>query len=118
MSSIASPAKLKDGSWGARVPGTATTGQTITVRAANGKTWTAVVDRVLWTGTSNGERVSLCSTRPREAGTRTTGRGTNPRAHTPNGKRCRACGGAMMHAPHHRSMHGYCGACAFDEFDC
>lgn len=32
--------------------------------------------------------------------------------------RCRGCRGPIEDAPHHRAMHGYCGACAFDEFDC
>lgn len=30
---------------------------------------------------------------------------------------CRGCGGAIVHASHHRAMQGYCGHCAFDEFD-
>jgi hypothetical protein len=33
-------------------------------------------------------------------------------------KRCRCCGGSIIDAPHHRAMNGYCGSCAFDEFDC
>lgn len=32
--------------------------------------------------------------------------------------RCRGCGGPIEDAPHHRAMGGYCGSCAFDEFDC
>ncbi len=31
--------------------------------------------------------------------------------------RCRGCGGPIRHAPHHPAMEGYCGYCAFDEFD-
>ena len=31
--------------------------------------------------------------------------------------RCRGCGGPIRNAPHHRAMEGYCGYCAFDEFD-
>jgi len=31
--------------------------------------------------------------------------------------RCRGCGGPVVDAPHHRAMDGYCGSCAFDEFD-
>lgn len=34
------------------------------------------------------------------------------------GGRCRGCGGEIKHAAHHRAMNGYCGSCAFDEFDC
>jgi hypothetical protein len=32
--------------------------------------------------------------------------------------RCRECGGPIRDASHHRAMQGYCGNCAFDEFDC
>jgi len=31
--------------------------------------------------------------------------------------RCRGCHGQIKDAPHHRAMQGYCGECAFDEFD-
>lgn len=31
---------------------------------------------------------------------------------------CRGCRGPIVNAPHHRAMGGYCGTCAFDEFDC
>lgn len=31
---------------------------------------------------------------------------------------CRGCGGPVRDAGHHRAMEGYCGTCAFDEFDC
>ena len=33
------------------------------------------------------------------------------------GGRCKECGGEIVDAPHHRAMMGYCGDCAFDEFD-
>lgn len=60
----ATPAKLRTGSWGARVPGTAREGQAITVRARSGKTWDATVSRVLWTGrdSRSGRTISLCAT--------------------------------------------------------
>jgi hypothetical protein len=35
-----------------------------------------------------------------------------------NGGRCRGCRGPIRNAPHHHAMGGYCGYCAFDEFDC
>ena len=44
-----SPAKLRDGSWGARLAGAAYVGQPITVRTAAGKTWLASVASVVWT---------------------------------------------------------------------
>lgn len=31
---------------------------------------------------------------------------------------CRSCGKSLVDAGHHRAMEGYCGDCAFDEFDC
>lgn len=31
---------------------------------------------------------------------------------------CKGCGGQVVDARHHRAMDGYCGSCAFDEFDC
>jgi hypothetical protein len=34
-----------------------------------------------------------------------------------NGGRCVECGGPVEDAPHHRAMEGYCGSCAFDEYD-
>jgi hypothetical protein len=30
---------------------------------------------------------------------------------------CKQCGRTIKDAPHHRAMEGYCGECAFDEFD-
>lgn len=61
----ASPTKLRDGSWGARVPGGARQGQTIRIQTRAGKSWTATIGRVLWTGPDRqtGQTVSLCSTR-------------------------------------------------------
>ena len=60
----ATPTKLRDGSWGARVPGRAREGQAVTVRTRAGKTWTAHVSRVLWVGEDRrtGETISLCAT--------------------------------------------------------
>ena len=57
----ASPAKLRNGSWGARVvlPGSGISledlrqelpGQRIEIRTRSGKSWTAEIARVLWTG--------------------------------------------------------------------
>ena len=60
----ATPAKLRDGSWGARVPGKPAVGTAITVRTRSGKSWEAEVRRVLWSGTDRqtGDVVSLCAT--------------------------------------------------------
>jgi hypothetical protein len=54
----ASPTKLRDGTWGARVAGPAAEGDTITITTRAGKTWQAEIERVLWTG----DGVSICAT--------------------------------------------------------
>jgi hypothetical protein len=54
----ASPTKLRDGTWGARVTGPAAEGDTITITTRAGKSWDAEVERVLWTG----DGVSICAT--------------------------------------------------------
>jgi hypothetical protein len=54
----ASPTRLRDGTWGARVTGPAAEGDEITITARSGKTWQAEVVRVLWTG----DGVAICST--------------------------------------------------------
>jgi hypothetical protein len=45
----ATPSKLRDGSWGARVQGSVQQGAIIEINTKAGKTWTATVQRVLWT---------------------------------------------------------------------
>jgi hypothetical protein len=50
-------AKLRDGSWGVKVPGKATAGQTVTVEKKSGERRTERIARVLWSG----DGVSLCS---------------------------------------------------------
>ena len=55
----ASPAKLRDGSWGARVRSEQVSpGDVVTITTAGGKTWQARVERVVWSG----EGVSICAT--------------------------------------------------------
>jgi len=46
----ATPTKLRNGSWGARVSGTAGKGETICITTRSGKTWNAKVAAVIWTG--------------------------------------------------------------------
>lgn len=55
---IATPAKLRDGSWGARVQGPAKVGDIVTITTKAGKSWPANVTQILWSG----EGVTLCST--------------------------------------------------------
>ena len=54
----ASPAKLRDGSWGARVQGAVAVGDTVTITTKAGKSWSARVSQVVWSG----EGVTLCAT--------------------------------------------------------
>lgn len=116
----ASPAKLRDGSWGARVPGGASVGQTVEVRTSTGKTWTAVVTRVVWTGSDRvtGLPVAICATQSLESAPARSARPATSRGQYVTRGRCKGCRGPIKHAPHHRAMQGYCGSCAFDEFDC
>ncbi len=59
MTLNASPARLRDGSWGARVSSeTVSLGDTVTITTRSGKSWTARVVRVLWTG----DGVAICAT--------------------------------------------------------
>lgn len=104
----ASYTKLKSGDWGVRVQGKVAEGDVVTVTKKSGETKRETISKVVWSG--NG--VSICaieqSASPR--GYRRSGRGGSGR--------CRECGGPIRNAPHHRAMGGYCGYCAFDEFDC
>ena len=101
----ATPVKLRDGSWGARVPGKAQERQRITIRTKTGKSWEAQVVRVLWTGTDKGAAgtVSLCATRSIDGGShrkrsrsRWTGCSCGSREDEfgeviPSPRNCRAC---------------------------
>jgi hypothetical protein len=58
------PVKLRDGTWGARVQGAAKVGDTVTITTRSGKSWTATVRRVLWTGSG----VSIVATRAADRG--------------------------------------------------
>jgi len=54
----ATPMKLRDGSWGAKVQGTVRQGDTVTITTRGGKSWTAMVSRVVWSG----DGVTICAT--------------------------------------------------------
>ena len=45
----ATPSKLRDGSWGARVAGAAKPGDQIQITSKSGKTWDAIVSHIVWT---------------------------------------------------------------------
>lgn len=68
----AKPTKLRSGEWGATVSSThVSVGDMIQVVAANGKTWTDTVGKVIWAG--NG--VTIVATRQRAAKTTGSSRG-------------------------------------------
>lgn len=101
MSIPATPAKLKSGAWGARVAGyQVAVGDEVSIAAQSGKTWTAVVAQIVWKGPD----LTLVAT------------GQAAHSHSHSG-RCKGCGRRIKDAPQHRAMGGYCGECAFDEFD-
>lgn len=54
---MATYTKLRDGSWGLRVEGSAREGQRITVTKKSGETKTETITKVLW----NGNGISLCA---------------------------------------------------------
>lgn len=44
----ASPTKLRTGAWGARTSGPAKEGDIVTITTSTGKSWRAVVEKVVW----------------------------------------------------------------------
>ena len=88
----ATPTKLQNGTWGARVQGDVAQGDTVTISTRSGKSWTATVDRVVWSG--NG--VSIVATSKgasRSAHSRGTWTGCNCGSVTEYSKNsdCRTC---------------------------
>jgi len=69
--STATPTKLRDGTWGARVRGTAAAGDTVTITTATGRSWDAQITRVVWSG----EGVSICATSSLDRGASRRGMG-------------------------------------------
>ena len=62
----ATPAKLRTGEWGARVVGDVAVGDTVTITTRAGKSWSARVTRVVWSG----EGVTLVETASLDGGPR------------------------------------------------
>lgn len=54
----ASPAKLRNGNWGAKVRGAVNEGDVVTITTRAGKSWEARVTKVVWTG----DGLSICAT--------------------------------------------------------
>ncbi len=91
----AKPAKLRNGSWGARVASeTIQAGDTITITTKAGKTWDAEVVKVVW----HGDGVSLCTTES-----------VSPRPEARRGPpECEVCGYRRAHLAHDLSgLAGY-----------
>ena len=82
--------KLKDGSWGVRVEGTAQTGQSVQVTTKAGAVKTERVASVLWTGQDkhSGKTMSLCSVLARAHSGGSYAAGTR----APHGRTCPMCG--------------------------
>lgn len=59
----ASPIKLKNGEWGAKVSGTPRVGERITITTSAGKSWSAEVAKVVWSG----DGVAIVATRTEPA---------------------------------------------------
>lgn len=98
--------KLRDGSWGIR-GARLTAGASVTVTKRDGTAKVETVGRILWTGPDGTCLATItASTITTASAPRRSGSG-----------RCRGCGGPIVNARHHRAMDGYCGSCAFDEFD-
>ena len=58
----ATPTKLNNGDWGAKVSGTIKVGDTIRITTKAGKTWTSVVSKVVWSG--SGAAIVATSKKP------------------------------------------------------
>lgn len=99
----ATPAKLRDGSWGARVQGRASVGDRITITTRSGKSWDATVSRVLWTG----DGASIVAT-----ATRTGGREHRGSRGSRTWTGC-SCGSIEEY-----SRPSDCASCRFDAEDC
>ena len=80
----ATPLKLQNGGWGAKVSGVPKAGERISITANSGKSWEATVERVLWTG----EGISICSTSSVSKGHSSSARGNR----APHRRSCPNCG--------------------------
>lgn len=78
-----------------------------------GGTWDAKTKSWMVPAEKATEAQALLKTAP----PRTFDRSFKGRESSSSAGRCRGCRGPITHAAHHRAMEGYCGSCAFDEFD-
>lgn len=84
----ATPAKLRDGSWGARVSGAVKKGDPILITTKAGKSWDALVDRVVWTD----GKTTLVSTLNDDHATRVRKDGLSGRTTRREDEECELCG--------------------------
>ena len=106
----ARPAKLRDGSWGAKTTAPVEVGDIVTVRAAtNNKSWEAKMVEVVWTDGT----VWLCKTQslasPQSSARRPK---SAPGVAGKSSRKCRASGCGQL-----ATKQGYCAQCFFDEYD-
>jgi hypothetical protein len=98
--------KLKSGEWGLRIVGPApSAGAEILVQKKDGSTKMEKIGKVVWEG-DNVALATVAALNYRPSDLQYSGN-----------RLCRGCGGYVRHAPHHRAMNGFCGHCAFDEYD-
>ena len=72
----ASPTKLRNGTWGARVESeSAKSGDEVTIRTRAGKEWIARIERVVWSG--NGVAIVSTVSAPRGGSSRRPARASN-----------------------------------------
>lgn len=84
----ATPAKLRSGAWGARVPSTSVrSGDQVQITSKAGKSWPAKVVRVVWSG----DGVSLCETASLDRAP-STPRGSGQRRRRGGTYECEECG--------------------------
>lgn len=67
----ATPTKLRNGNWGAKVKGTVREGDSIQITTRAGKSWVASVSKVIWSG----QGVSIVATGSAGSGSRKNNRG-------------------------------------------
>ena len=99
----AAPAKLANGSWGARVDGVAKPGDAITITTAAGKSWRSRVVQVVWTG-GGVTLVATASSAPPSK----TGKRRRPRSER---------GYTMIECGDCQRLGTMCQQCRFDEYD-
>lgn len=98
--------KLKNGDWGLRSDSALASGVAVSVVKKSKERKLEIVGDLVWKGLD----IWLYAIKKAPP---TSSSGSFRRS-----GRCRGCRGPIEDAPHHRAMGGYCGQCAFDEFDC